>query len=86
MKISKRRWFGIALVASALITWLVLVCFVYRARVLESHSYSDSKGFFSLTVTAHPDRVPAWIHFGMIGLVGFGIVLLLMPTRRQMDA
>jgi hypothetical protein len=28
----------------------------------------------------------ARIHFGLMGLGGLGIVLLLMPTRRQIDA
>jgi len=86
MKISKRRWFGITVIASAFITWFVLVCFVYRGRVLESHSYSDSHSSFSFTVTAQSVRLPARIHFGLMGLGGLGIVLLLMPTRRQIDA
>jgi hypothetical protein len=86
MKISKRRWFGTALAASAFITWLVLVCFVYRGRVLESHSYSDSQSSFNFTVTAQSVRLPAWIHFVLVGLGGLGIVLLFMPTRRQIDA
>jgi len=86
MKISKRRWFGTVLVVSAIITWLVLVCFVYGGRVLESRSYSDSDMSYRFTVTAQAAAMPAWIRFGLLGLGGLGIVLLLVPRQRQIDA
>lgn len=86
MNVSKRKWSGIALIASAFITWLVLVSFVYRGRVLESHSYSDSGSSFSFRVTAQSARLPAWIRLGLAGLGGLGVVFALMPTRRQVHA
>lgn len=85
MTISKRRWVGIALIGSAFITGLVLVCLLYRGRVLESHSYSTGNSSFSFTVTMLSVRLPAWIHFSLLGLGGIGLVLLLIPTR-QIDA
>ena len=87
MKISTRKRFGIALIGFALIGWVSLIFWcISHGRVLESRSSSETVGSFSVTVRAQSVQMPAWTFFTLAGIVGLGIVLIVMPSRKQTDA
>ena len=84
MKISRRKWLGAALVGLSFITWVLLLCFMSRGRVLESHS--DRSSSFHFIVTAQSVQLPAWLHFALVGVGGIGILLLVIPGHRRTNA
>jgi len=82
MKLSKRRLFGVALLAGSLATWLILGIFgIGRDRVMAQESHSEANSWYSFSITKPGKDMPMWATVALVSCAALGVFLLAVPRR-----
>ena len=87
MKTSRRKWLGIGLIVTSLVTFEVLTLFgVGQGRLVDSRSLSEPSAEWRVTVSQYEMRPPLWEKVGLIVVAGIGLSILILPWRDKTNA
>ena len=77
---STRKRFGAVLIVASIIGWLLLGRFgIGKDRVVDSHWRFGGSGDWGFQITKPGRHLPLWCRVLLLGGIGAGIVLLVLP-------